>query len=79
MKSTGMVRRIDPLGRLVLPKELRDNLGINEAPIEILVDGENIVLRKYSPNCIFCGSIENIVQYKDKLICKQCLDELKNQ
>lgn len=77
MKATGVVRRIDQLGRLVLPKELRRTLGIgNEDPIEIFVNGENIILRKYQISCIFCDNSSDIVEYKGKSICNNCLEEL---
>ena len=61
MKSTGIVRKVDELGRIVLPIELRRTLGIDlRDPLEIYVEGESIVLKKYNPTCIFCGSKENI-------------------
>lgn len=73
MKSTGIVRRVDELGRIVIPIELRNKLKIAEKdPIEIYVDGSSIVLRKYEETCVFCGSNKNVVEYKDKLICAKC-------
>lgn len=73
MKSTGIVRKIDNLGRVVIPKELRRTFDIAEwDPIEIFVDGGNIVLRKYQPGCMFCGSMDNVGRYKDKPICLDC-------
>lgn len=79
MKSTGVVRKVDGLGRIVLPKELRKVLEIkeNETSMEILVDGENVILRKYEPACIFCGEARNVINYKGKNICKKCLKELR--
>ncbi len=78
MKSTGIIRRVDELGRVVIPIELRNKFGIAEKdPIEILVDGSNIILRKFEPNCTFCNSSKELITYKDKLICKKCLQELK--
>ena len=57
MKSTGIVRKVDELGRIVLPIEMRRTLGIGEKDsLEIFIDGETVVLKKYSPACIFCGS-----------------------
>ena len=80
MKSTGMVRRVDELGRVVIPKEIRDKLDIQEKdPIEIYVDGYSIVLRKFQSNCIFCGNTKDLIEYKEKLICKKCLEKLKEQ
>lgn len=77
MKSTGIVRRLDNLGRIVIPAELREtyDIGVKDA-LEIYVDGEQIVLKKYEPACIFCGEARNIQNYKGKSICKKCLDEL---
>ncbi len=74
MKSTGIVRRVDELGRIVLPKELRRTLNIDDKDsLEIYVDDEAIVLKKYQPACIFCASADDIVTYKDKSICLNCL------
>lgn len=78
MKSTGIVRKVDELGRVVIPIELRNKLGIEEKdPIEIYVDGSSVILKKYEPNCIFCGSTKKLVEYKDKLVCEKCCEKLK--
>ena len=70
MKSTGIIRKVDELGRIVIPIEIRNKFDISEKdPIEIYVDGSSIVLKKYEPNCVFCGNTKNLVTYKDKLIC----------
>ena len=67
MKSTGIVRKVDTLGRVVLPIELRRVLDIEEKDsIEIYVDGDQIVLKKYSPTCIFCSSQDDVVDFKEK-------------
>lgn len=80
MKSTGIVRRVDELGRVVIPIELRRTLNIAERDaLEIYVDGEEIILKKYEPACIFCGNAKDVVNYKGKNICKDCLDELKKE
>ena len=80
MKSTGVVRRIDELGRIVLPIEIRRSLDINvKDPVEIFIDNERIVLQKYSPSCIFCGDADNIVFFNGKRICAKCLEEIKNK
>ena len=77
MKSTGIVRRVDELGRVVIPIELRNKFDIKEKdPIEIYVDGSSIVLKKYEPNCVFCGSTDDLIEYKGKLVCKKCSKEL---
>lgn len=80
MKSTGIVRRVDELGRVVIPIELRRTLDIAEKDaLEIYVDGEQIILKKYEPACIFCGQAKDVLQYKGKNICRKCLDELKGK
>ena len=74
MKSTGIVRKVDELGRIVLPIELRRTLGIEEKDrIEIFVDGESIILRKYQPACIFFDNAKDIINYKGKNICPDCI------
>ena len=78
MKSTGIVRKIDELGRVVIPKELRKTLNIGEGdPIGFYVEGEQIILKKYEPNCIFCGQADEIINYKGKNICRKCLEQIK--
>lgn len=78
MKSTGIVRKVDDLGRIVLPKELRRILDIEERdPLEIFVDGSFIMLQKYEPSCVFCGNANNITNYRGKNICESCMTELK--
>ena len=80
MKATGIVRRIDDLGRVVIPKEIRNKLGIEERdPLDIYVDGFSIVLRKSQSNCIFCGNTKDLVEYKEKLVCNKCISNLKIQ
>ena len=77
MKSTGVVRKVDELGRVVLPIELRRNLDINEKDaLEIFVDDDKIVLKKYEPADIFNGSMEDLVDYKGKKVAKQTIIEL---
>lgn len=77
MKSTGIVRKIDGLGRVVLPIELRRTLDIAESDaLEIFVDNSTIVLKKYQPACIFCDNARDIIAFKGKNICPNCLKEL---
>ena len=77
MKSIGIVRKVDELGRIVLPKELRTTLDINERDaLEIYVDGSNIILRKYEPACIFCNNVKDVINFKGKNICPNCLKEI---
>ena len=80
MKSTGIVRRVDELGRIVLPIELRRTLDIGEKDaLEIFVDNSMIVLKKYEPACMFCGKMEDIVNYKGYNICKECVEKLHDR
>lgn len=79
MKSTGIVRKIDELGRIVLPIEIRKVLEIKEKDsVEIFTDGDRIVLSKYQPSCNFCGNVSDIVYFEGKRICKDCIEKLKN-
>ena len=74
MKSTGIVRKVDGLGRVVLPKELRRTLGVDmKDSMEIYVDGEQIILKKYQPACIFCDNATDVVNFMGKNICSDCL------
>lgn len=78
MKSTGIVRKLDELGRIVIPKEVRHSLNISEKdPIEIYVSGETIILKKVEKNCILCSSVNELIEYKNKLICHRCIEKLK--
>ena len=80
MKSTGMVRKVDELGRIVLPIEIRKTLDIEQRDaLEIFVDQDRIVLQKYQPACIFCSQVDNIVYFNGKRICASCLAKLKEQ
>lgn len=73
MKTTGIVRRVDELGRIVLPIELRRTLDIDvRDEMEIYMDGDRIILQKYEPNCIFCGNSRTLVVYHGKNICLDC-------
>ena len=77
MKSTGIVRKVDELGRIVLPIELRRTLDIAEKDaLEIFVEGDNIILHKYHPSCVFC---KNIISYKGKNVCPDCIKKLKEK
>ena len=80
MKSTGIVRKVDELGRIVLPIELRRTLEIAEKDaLEIYVEGNTIVLRKYEPCCVFCGDARNISSFRGKNICGACLKDLQKK
>ncbi len=80
MKSTGIVRKIDNLGRVVLPIELRRIFDIDkEDPVEIFVDDNYIMLKKYQPACIFCNDAKDVVNFRGKNICVNCLEDMKTK
>ncbi len=78
MKSTGIVRKVDELGRIVLPIEMRRTLDIAEKDaLEIYVEGDDIILRKYHNACVFCDSIKDIMTYKGRFVCPECIKKLQ--
>ena len=80
MKSTGVVRRVDELGRVVIPIELRRTMSIAEKDaLEIYVDSDRIILRKYEPACVFCGNADEVTNFKGKNVCKECLKSMSDQ
>jgi len=80
MKSTGIVRMVDQLGRIVLPIEIRKTMDISEKdPLEIFIDDGKIILMKYHPACTFCSNADNIVYFNGKRICADCLKKIKEQ
>ena len=79
MKSTGVVRKLDELGRIVLPIELRRTLDISvRGTLEIFVEDDKIILKKYHPACIFCSDARNVKPFMGKLVCSNCLEHLKS-
>ena len=77
MKATGIVRKVDELGRIVIPIELRRNLGIEvRDPLEIYVDEDTILLKRYNPLCILCGESDDLVEYKGKKVCRKCIEKM---
>ena len=79
MKATGIVREIDQLGRFVIPKEIRTTLDIKSYdPLEIYLEDDRIILRKYAPACIFCDELDDVTTYKGKLVCRDCLKALSS-
>jgi transcriptional pleiotropic regulator of transition state genes len=77
MKSTGIIRKVDELGRIVLPIELRRTLDIAERDeLEIYMEGDQIILQKYEPACLFCGSSAGLTQYRGKNVCRECVRNL---
>jgi transcriptional pleiotropic regulator of transition state genes len=80
MKSTGIVRKVDDLGRVVIPIELRRTLDIEEKDaLEIYVDSDKIILKKYEPACVFCGDADQIVNFKGKNVCLDCLKAMQDK
>lgn len=80
MKSTGIVRQVDELGRIVLPKELRTIFNINvKDSIEIFTDNDKIILQKYQPACIFCNNANDIIYFNGKRLCNECISKIKDQ
>ena len=80
MKSIGIVRKIDELGRIVLPIELRNKMDIHtKDSVEIFVDNDKIILKKYQPCCLFCGNADNVTMFKGKLVCRDCIEELTHE
>lgn len=78
MKSTGIVRKLDELGRIVIPMEIRNTFDINSRDsLEIFTEDDKIVLKKYEPCCIFCGSSKDNFLYNDKRVCKECANKIK--
>ena len=77
MKSTGIVRNVDELGRIVVPKEMRKRMGIaSNDPVEIYVDGDKIILVKCQKTCVFCGSGEEVRDFRGKKVCAECVSAL---
>ncbi|WP_027085435.1 AbrB/MazE/SpoVT family DNA-binding domain-containing protein [Cohnella panacarvi] len=77
MKATGIVRKIDGLGRVVIPMEMRKTMDLPEGTaLEIFVNGNQIVLRRYEPGCVFCGSMTDVKVIREKLICTSCVSEI---
>ena len=78
MKSTGIVRKVDELGRIVLPIEMRRTLDIAEKDaLEIYVEGDSVILRKYQASCVFCDSVKDIISFKGRNVCTDCINKLK--
>ena len=79
MKSTGIIRKVDELGRIVFPIEIRRTLDIAERDeLEIYLDDDKVVLKKYEPSCIFCGSSCGLVTYHGRNVCMECIENMNN-
>lgn len=74
MKDIGIIKRFDDLGRIGVPKNIRDNFGIiDKTPMQIYVEGNRIIMEKYEDTCLFCNSQKNLQNINDRLICEKCL------
>ena len=79
-RSTGIKRRIDNLGRIVIPMEIRNYLDIEEGDLlEIFIDKQAIILQKYNAKCVFCSQDKDLIDYKEQKICSKCLEELRGE
>lgn len=80
MKNTGITKKIDNLGRIVIPNEILKTLNLKKQDtIEFFTEGECLILKRYTKDCSFCGNLENLIEFKEKNICKNCIDKLKNE
>ncbi len=80
MKSTGVTRHLDELGRIVLPKELRRTMHIEpKDELEIFIEEDRIVLKKYTPSCIFCNAEDGVTEFMGKRVCRACIEKLKGE
>lgn len=80
MKATGIIRKIDDLGRVVIPKEVRRTFELDtKDPVEIFTENDRIILKKYNPSCIFCEEIEGVQQFNGKNICPRCMEAIANE
>ena len=80
MRSTGMIRAVDKMGRVVIPKEIRAQLGVKNDvdSFEIYMEGDSVILRKYQPTCVFCNNIADSVELAGHTVCKECIEKLNN-
>jgi transcriptional pleiotropic regulator of transition state genes len=77
MKATGIIRKVDEVGRVVVPIELRSLMGIENGDyVEIFTENEQVILKKYQPSCVFCGELNNITQFRGKMVCPECIAAL---
>jgi len=78
MKTLGHVRKFDELGRIVIPKEIRRKFDIDNPndSVEFFADDDKIIIKKYSPSCVFCGKVDDFVELSKKSVCKECVKKL---
>lgn len=81
MKSLGITRKIDELGRVVIPKETRDIMGLDiKEPVAFYMEGDDtLIIKKFNPGCVFCGEMNELTDYKDKKVCKKCAKDLNKK
>ena len=79
MNSTGIIRTLDNMGRVVIPREIRKQLDMTDGTdsFEIFMDGDNIVLKKHKPFCVFCKSQEECIEFENQTVCKSCIEKLQ--
>ena len=79
MNSTGIIRTLDNMGRVVIPREIRKQLDMTNGvdSFEIFMDGDNIVLKKHKPFCVFCKSREECIEFENQTVCKSCIEKLQ--
>ncbi|MCM1226062.1 MAG: AbrB/MazE/SpoVT family DNA-binding domain-containing protein [Clostridium sp.] len=78
MKNTGVCKTIDDLGRIVLPKEIRKNLGFDiRSSVELYVEDDRLIIKKAEESCIFCGSSDDLTEFKEKNVCQKCINTMK--
>ena len=79
MKSTGIIRQVDNVGRIVIPKEFRNLLGVKNAEdsFEIFMEGDMIILKKYQPTCVFCDNFANSIEYEGQCVCENCIEKMQ--
>lgn len=76
MKTTGMTKKVDDLGRVVIPKEIRTALDIEQGTVELYLDGDSLIIKKWNAHCVFCGGTDGLIEYKDKLVCNDCRKDI---
>lgn len=79
MKTLGIVKRIDELGRLVIPYEIRRSLDIDKDNVEFFLDGDKLIITKWNAHCLFCGSTEELSEFKDKHVCRACREAIAKE
>ena len=80
MKALGIIRPVDELGRIVLPVETRKMMDLNPKDgVEVFIEDDKIILKKYRPSCIFCGEADGVIDFKGKKVCRSCIEALKTE